>query len=543
MQTVLIKNGIIIDGSGAKPFTGHLIIKGDRIGDIIRDGREPAADVVVEADGRVVAPGFIDMHSHADWLLPISDHPNLLKCFVEQGITTVIGGNCGFSAAPASPRSAGLINSSPAGPLLAEPLTCSWRGVSDFFSHLETIRPLVNLAHLAGHATLKMVAADDFRGELTPADRTRCLNLFRQSVEEGARGLSFGLGYDPGMFAPLHEIRDFCAAAAEVHVPVTVHMKALSWLSPTYPVATFQAHNLKAIDEIIGIARDTGVTLQLSHFIFVGRRSWSTAERAIAMVESARKDGVDVKVDAFPYTCGNTTINAVLPYWFLARLPGAYNQKGLIARLQVELELGFRLLGFMYSDFQVMTAGYDGGEDIEGLNIQQIARKWGLSPFHALLKLSKISNGAALMLFHTYSGEPGCEQALESVLSWNQCLFETDALVKRSGYPNPAALGTFPKILGQFVRKRKRFSLENAVHRMTAASAERFGLTDRGLLAAGKAADIVIFNPNTIDETPAHGSTPAASPRGIDAVFINGVQVVRGGRYIPETRTGRILRR
>ncbi|MBW1888005.1 MAG: amidohydrolase family protein, partial [Deltaproteobacteria bacterium] len=246
--------------------------------------------------------------------------------------------------------------------------------------------------------------------------------------------------------------------------------------------------------------------------------------------------------DAFPYTCGNTTVNAVLPYWFIAMLPKGYQNRWARTRLRAELEIGFRLVGFLYKDFQVMDSAAEGWKNMNGLRLDEIARMRKTTSFNTLLNLSESSNGEALMLFHTYSGEPGNEKPLESVLSNDLCLFETDALMKSRGYPNPAAVGTFPKILGDYVRERKLFSLEDAVRRMTSASADRFGLKDRGRLAPGKAADIVVFDPDTIADTPPVGDQPAGKPKGIKHVFINGIHVVKDGSYVDGLRTGQVLR-
>jgi N-acyl-D-amino-acid deacylase len=330
--------------------------------------------------------------------------------------------------------------------------------------------------------------------------------------------------------------------AAEAGKPVTVHLKALSAISPTYPVTYLKPHNLRALGEMLDIARETGATLQISHFIFVGRRSWPTAGRALEMVEQARREGVDVMIDAFPYTCGNTTINAPLSYWFLAMGPKGYRSRGARARLRLELEIGFRLVGFVYDDFQVMDAAIDGAEELNGLTIAEIARRRRSRPFDTMLELSEQSRGETLMLFHSYSGAPGREGALEAVLADPHCLFETDALVRRRGHPNPAAAGTFPRLLGEFARERRLFSVEDAVRRMTSASAERFGIRDRGVLAKGKAADLVVFDPAEVADAPAEAERPAGRPSGIRHVLLNGRQVVRDSAYVDGSRAGRVLR-
>jgi N-acyl-D-amino-acid deacylase len=290
------------------------------------------------------------------------------------------------------------------------------------------------------------------------------------------------------------------------------------------------------------MAKKTGARLQVSHLVFVGKRSWPTAEKCLKMIETARKDGVDIMYDAFPYTCGNTTVNVVLPYWFLAKLPQGYKSWWAKFLLRAELAAGFTLLGFSYKDFQLMDAGPGDWQEFNGHRFLDIARQKRLSAFNTMLSISETSQGQALVLFHTYSGEPGNEKVLDSVLANDLCLFETDALTRFGGHPNPAALGTFPKILGHYVRERRLIPMEQAVRRMTGASAERFLMKDRGVLAPGKKADIVIFDPGSVAETPAVDAKPAGRPKGISHVFINGAHAVRDGAYIKDVRAGEVIR-
>jgi N-acyl-D-amino-acid deacylase len=542
LATLLFRDGQVIDGTGGSAFKGHVLINDDRIGAVIPEGQEiPPTDEVIDADGCVIAPGFIDMHSHSDWMLWDDDHPAVLSCLLEQGVTTVVGGNCGFSPAPVRAETMELVRHHSA--MLADkPVDFAWTTVSEFLDHVDNTGPVLNLAQLVGHASVRSRAADTLRGAMKPQEQKSCLDEVRRAFDEGACGLSFGLGYDPGMYSPLEEIQALCEVAKESDRPVTVHTKALSKISPCYPATYLKPHNLRALREMLDIAKKTGVRLQISHFIFVGRKSWSTADACLRMVDEARREGLDVMIDAFPYTCGNTTINVVFPYWFLARLPAGYGNPWARARLRAEFGISFGLVGFFYRDFQVMDAAVPGWEELNGLTIEQIASKWAMSPLKALLKLSEASQGRTLMLFHTYSGEPGNEGPLESVLRHEACLFETDVVVKSTGYPNPAALGTFPRILGNYVRDKKFFSLENGINRMTLASADRFGIKDRGSLLPGKVADVVVFDPQKISDTPPSGALPAGKPKGISHVFLNGVQVVKDGSYVPGSRAGRVLR-
>jgi len=542
MRSILLKSGNIVDGSGEKAYNGHLFIRDDKIESILqKEDALPDADMVIDAEGYVVSPGFIDMHSHSDWNLPLSNHPEILKCLPEQGVTTLVGGNCGVSPAPVKQENKQLLDNFTS-MMLDEPLEYKWESMADFLTTMEKATPIVNMAQLAGHASIRYAAVKKERGPLAKHELQACLDLTERSLQEGACGLSFGLGYDPGMYSPIDELEEFCKVAAKANKTVTVHLKALSRISPCYPVTYLKPHNLRALNEMISIAKVTGIKLQLSHFIFVGRKSWSTCREALDIVDTAKKEGVDVMIDAFPYTCGNTTILVPFPYWFLKMLPKGYDSRLALARLHIELELGFRLVGFLYKDFQVMDAGVEGYENLNGLTIDEIARKWNTSSFNAMLKLSRESNGAALMLFHTYSGEPGFEKPLDSVLTHDLCLYETDAVIKNTGHPNPAGMGTFPKILGKYVRDKKLLSIETAVNRMTYASALRFGLKEQGLLKPGMAADIVIFDPETISDSPPTGANPAGKPKGIKHVFINGVHTVKNGDYIHEARAGKPIR-
>jgi len=543
MTTILIRGGRVLDGTGAAALEADVLIDQDRIAGLLERADGPAsADQLIDASGCIVAPGFIDMHSHADWLLPRADHDALLRVLLEQGVTTVVGGNCGFSPGPVRPSRQDLLDESLAAMLAGGQLAYDWTSMAGFLERVEKSDPIVNLAELVGHSSVRFAMSDTRRGPMPSDELMRCLDELRRSFDEGACGLSFGLGYHPAMYSPLEELEAFCRVAAEAARPVTVHLKALSAISPTYPVTTLQAHNLRALGEMLEVARNTGVKLQLSHFIFVGRRSWPTAARATQMVEQARRDGLDVMLDAFPYTCGNTSINVPLPYWFLAMLPRGYHSRWARTRLRAELELGFRLVGFGYEDFQVMDAAVEGQEDLDGLTIAEIAGRSQASPFDVLLDLSERSAGQTLMLFHKYSGTLGREEVLDTVLSNPLCLFETDALLTDKGYPNPAAIGTFPRILGEFVRERKLFGIEDGIRRMTSASAERFGLRDRGVLASGKAADVVIFDPEEISDTPPEAGQPAGRPKGIRHVFINGQHVVKDSCFAAGSRAGRVLR-
>lgn len=541
MGTTILTNGKIIDGLGNRPFVGHVFIKDDQIEAVLKENQTlPPADTIIDASNCAIAPGFIDMHSHADWVLPSANHPKLLKCLLEQGITTIVAGNCGISSAPVNQdKLQSLQWHSVASVCYEEPPNYTWCSIGEFLDKIKQLQPVVNVAQLVGHGAIKSSVANAPNEPMNSKELKACLTELCNAFDRGACGLSFGLGYSPGMYSPIEEIEAFCRTAKASDKLVTVHLKAYAKISALYPSIIFsKPHNIRALKEMLDIARQTGVKLQVSHVIFGGRKTWPTAGDYIRMIEDARQEGIDVMFDAYPYTCGNTTIDLLLTPRFIEAMPASFRSRWACMKHQYMEDIGFRALGTSYKDFQLMDAAIEGWEELSGLTIPEIARKRNTSSFNIILALSEASKGAALILYHSISSE----QILEHVLSNDLCLFETDAATKSRGYPNPAALGTFPKILGHYVRERKLFSIEKAIQRMTSASAKRFGITDRGILEPGKAADIVIFNPETVSETPPLDGKPADKPNGILHVFVNGTQVVKNGNYTGPVGAGRVLR-
>ncbi len=541
MGTLILSHGKIIDGLGNRPFVGHVLIKGDQIGAVLKENEAlPPSDTIIDASNYAIAPGFIDMHSHADWVLPSTNHPKLLKCLLEQGITTIVAGNCGISPAPLNhERLQSLMWHNVANLCIDEPLNYTWYSMDEFLDKTEQLQPVVNLAQLVGHGAIKSSVANTPNAPMNSEEMKICLNELRNALDQGACGLSFGLGYSPGMYSPIEEIEAFCRVAKASEKPVAVHLKSYTKISALYPATIFsKSHNLKALKEMLDIARQTGVKLQVSHAMFGGRKAWPTAEDWIRMIDDAHDEGIDVMFDAYPYTYGNTSIDVLLLPRFIEAMPASFRSRWARMKHHYLEEIAFRMHGMSYKDLQLMDAAIEGWEDLSGLTISDIARKRNISPFNIVLTLSEASKGAALILYHALNSD----QIIEHVLPHDLCLFETDAAIKSRGYPNPAALGTFPKILGQYVREKKLLSIEKAIQRMTSASAQRFGIKDRGVLAPGKAADIVIFNPETVSETPPLNDKPAGKPNGILHVFVNGIQVVKDGNYIDSARAGRVLR-
>ena len=543
MDKILLHSGKIIDGTGSRSYNGHVLIEGDRIKDVLRhDEPLPNADVAIDVSGCAIAPGFIDAHSHLEGMLVLNSRQKLLKCQLEQGITTIVGGNCGFSPAPVRVKPAAM-NASPVAATtdVTGPVKPKIRSMQEFLETVERSKPIVNLIQLVGHGTVRITVTDDHRSLLEPDELHACLESVQRSFDEGACGLSFGLGYTPGLYTPDEEIETFCALAARNDKPITVHLRTYSRWSGVYPLTQEEPHNVRALREMIAIARRTGAVLHISHFKLLLHNTWPLIDQCMQIIDDARND-MDIMFDAIPYPDVNGIVDAIMPPWFLAELPAAYKDTEMRKRALTELNESFKRAEYTADKLQLMDAGIKGWEHLSGLSIPEIADRRGTQPWETLIDLSELSNGRAALIYHDIIGDTITDKPLDVILSYKQCMIGSDVLIRDKGYPNPAAFGLFPRVLGRYSREKKLFSLEEAVRKMTSASTERFGIKDRGILAAGKAADIVVFDPETIAEGKPTASQPATRPIGIQHVFLNGTHVVKDGAYVDSIRAGRVLR-
>ena len=542
-----LRGGTIVDGTGAEPFRGDVLVDGDRIAAVIAsEGQAPAPEIharqVIDATGLAIAPGFIDIHSHSDWILPQRDHGAILRPLIEQGITTIVTGNCGFSPAPIRPGHTDRLDES-SDMLRDRPLAWDWSGVDGFFGCLESRGLSINVAHLAGHGSIRLSAMENPLGRPTPAERDTMRGLVREALEEGAVGLSTGLGYAPGMFADLDELADLAKVVADRGRLFTSHLKAYSWISPFYPVNPFRwvDHNLRAVRDILGVAERSGARLQISHLIFVGSRTWRTADTVIAEIERSKARGIDVGFDCFPYTGGNTTIRVIYPAWAQEDLVEKLGRASVRARLRLEWRLLQWLLGIGFEHVQLLWAACPEYARFEGMRFHRIAEELRTDPYSAYFRLTVASDARARVMVHTYSGDAENEGPLRRVMAHPLNVFETDTILVSRGAHNPASFGTFPRVLGRYVREEKLFTLQEAVRKMTGAPAERLGLRDRGHMREGQAADLVLFDPAGVG-CDADFDHPDIAPRGIETVIMNGKPVVSRGRF-NGAAAGRVLRK
>ena len=523
---LIIRGGTIVDGSGAPRFRSDLALNGGKTAKLIppAEAQQATSAREIDATGLIVAPGFIDMHSHSDWVIPIPEHAALLRPFLAQGVTTMVGGNCGFSTAPIRPERAGMLDAS-AQMLSERAFQWQWREVAEFGAHLKRQGLAMNVAHLAGHGSIRLSVMGSDPGEPSSEQLNEMRAMLERAMADGAVGVSCGLGYFPGMIAKPAELGALAEVAGRAGGIITAHLRAYSTRSLFFDSDV--AHNLLAVREMVGVARRAKSPLQISHLIFVGRRTWPTVREVLDDIAAANNDGVDVTFDTFPYTAGNTTIRVIFPAWSQNRMVEHLNSAEGWARLRD----GFRpLSAFIAEGAQLMWAANPAYAHLEGKMFGEIAEALHVDLVEAYLTIARESGARARVMMHLYSGDDAHEETLCAAMAHPLNMFEMDTILTSHQHQNPASYGTYPKILGHYVRERGLLSLESAIHKMTGMPATKMRLRDRGLLREGYAADLVIFDPDTIS-CGADFTHPEVAPVGIKQVMVNGRAIVADAKW------------
>lgn len=515
----LLQHGLVVDGTGNKAYYGDVMINGNRV-ELVTPKNIKFSGKTIDCTGKVVSPGFIDAHSHMDWVLPIKGHPELKTPFTAQGVTTLVTGQCGFGVA-------GFKADSPHMDLVVgrnfDLYDVDWRTMEGYFQNLQQSGITHNIVNFAGHGTTRT----SIRGfEPTPMqaeEMKQMLYLLEEAMDQGAYGVSLGLQYEPGIFATMDELEQVARLVKRKEKTLTVHMKAYSALSGSYPLEFYgRPHNLLALDDMISLARKTGVKLQLSHLIFVGSRTWKNYEEALDLIDAAIQEGLDIQFDTYVYHCGTSVINVFMPEWFLANVPEAYDSQMAQFKLHAELSLIKDLLGFGFQDIQIVDANHPDLNQYNGMFLTEIAAERRMGDFQNFIEFARKSNGRARVLNHRYSNL----EIVKALMQHPASLLMTDATPFPKGVQNPGAYGNFPRFL-QYARDYRLLDLEDVVHKMTGASAQRFNIKERGVLKNGYFADITIFDWLNIKDNNTTKITNAR-PSGIETVFINGKQVLDG---------------
>ena len=513
---LLVSGGVVYNGLGNPGSAVDIAVKDDRITLIGENLNKSKAADVIEADGLAVSPGFIDVHTHTD--VELIANPSA-ESFIRQGITTEISGNCGFSPFPI----ADAIFEEEKERLKEEyDIDLDWRDIQGFFRRLEDSGIAHNYATLLGQGAVRgeVVGFDD--EPPTADDLLRMRALVEENMKAGALGLSTGLEYAPGSYAEIPEIIELCREVARYNGIYATHMRSEGDLL------------LESIDESIAVARETGVSLQISHFKIAYPRNWPKVDAAISKIEDAHESGIDILADRYPYIAGSTSLSYYFPLWALQGTTDDFIRRlrdpDLDGRLRSNADEQERKLG-SWDKVVICSVFTDKNKPLEGVNILDAAASAGKAPYDFMRDLIiEEDNRVGMITF--MMNEPN----LQRILSHPLVVIGSDGSavapygILHKGKPHPRFYGTFPRVLGRYAREEGIFTLSQAIRKITSLPAGKFGLNGRGQIKEGFFADLVIFDPdNVIDQ--ATWTDPHRYPAGIEYVIVNGKIAVSGGEH------------
>lgn len=498
---IVIRNARIVDGTGAPWWRGELGVRGDTIV-ALSAASLGGARRVFDAGGRVVAPGFIDLHAHA-WPA-ILERP-LAENYARQGVTTLVGGPDGSSALP----------------------------LGAALARVEALPPALNFASFVGHGSVRTAVLGGANREPDALELVRMQELVRGAMREGAFGLSTGLFYVPASFARTEEVVALARAAGELGGIHVSHMRNEA------------DRVLDSVRETIAIGEEGGLPTQVTHHKMIGRAAWGQSAESLRLMQEARARGVDVTVDQYPYTASSTSVTAALvPAWALEggsealrrRIADPATRERVLQAIadRIQHERG----GGDPANIVIAACGFD--RSLEGRSLAAILRGRGVPvtvESAAELALEIVEKGGASGIFHAIS-----EEDVERIMAWPFTMVASDGEIPAfgAGVPHPRSYGTFVRVLARYVRERRLLTLEEAIRRMTSLPAARLRLAERGLLRAGQKADLVVLDPATVRDA-ATFEKPHQYAEGVSLVVVNG-QVVFDGARMTGARPGRVLR-
>ena len=499
---IVLSNATIIDGSGAARFTGAVAITGNRI---VRVSREqiPAAQAkrVIDVKGHVVAPGFIDMHAHIEPLLRMPDAQSAAR----QGVTLALGGPDGGGPWP-------------------------------FGSYLDSANKAglgINVAYLVGHNTIRREVMGTANRAPTAAELEKMKGMVATAMKEGAFGMSTGLRYIPGYFSKVDEVIALSKVAAASGGIYTSHLREEG------------LGLLDGVAEALEIGRQAKIPVILTHHKTIGPKMWGKSVVTLHMVDSARKAGTDVMIDQYPYTASSTGFGVLMPNWAMAGGVAELKKRLADPELRNAIEKG--ILDLLLNDRgggdlkRVQFASVSWDPSLNGKTLYDWAVKRGLQPTPegaVPLVIEGVLKGGPSMIFHVMD-----EGDVRRIMQHPMTMIASDGALSKPGadVPHPRNYGTFPRVLGEYVRVQKVLTLENAVQKMTGMPAKRLGLGDRGCVKEGCVADITVFDPATVADKGTF-TEPHQYPVGIEWVFVAGQAVVADGKFT-DVRAGRVLRK
>jgi N-acyl-D-amino-acid deacylase len=525
----LIENGWIVDGTGKPRSKSNLVIEDELIASIAPHTEGDAFDRVIDAEEMIVAPGFIDTHSHSDLEVMLNPY---VEAKIRQGVTTELLGQDGISMAPLPRRYISPWRKNLAG-LDGDSDEVGWdyETTEGYLRALEEKGVGLNESYLVPHGNVRMEAMGLDNREPSAEELERMRGIVRREMEAGAFGLSTGLIYMPCAYAKTAELIELCKVVAEFYGAFVVHQRS-------------EADTiLSSMEEVIEIGRRSGVKIHFSHFKICGRKNWGLIDRVLELLDHAAAEGIRTSFDQYPYVAGSTMLGAILPPWahdggtdkLLARLSDATLRK----RMMLDIESGIpgwdNFVDFAGVDqIFVTSVKTEANQELVGKSLQQIGSLRNRNPLEAAFDLLLAEENAVGMVdFY------GKEEHVTRFLTRPEQNVCTDGLL--GGKPHPRVFGSFPRVLGKYVREENALTLETAIRKMTSKPAEVFGFERRGLLKAGYFADVVIFNAKTIIDKGTFVD-PVQFPEGIEHVLINGRIALNDGEC-GRALAGKILRK
>lgn len=496
---IIIKNGRILDGTGNSWIKGDIAVKDGKIIKVGFTGGMTAVKII-DAKGLIVAPGFIDVHTHIEgdeFKNPTANN------FILDGVTSVVTGNCGSSNTD----------------------------IKKYLGQIDSLKPSINVATLIGHNNVRKAVMGTANRKPTEEEMKQMEILVEQAMKDGAVGLSTGLIYIPGTYSETDEILRLAKVAARYNGVYASHMRDEG------------DSVVQAISEALLIGREAGMPVEISHFKLSGQQNWGRSRETVAMIRKAREEGIDVTIDQYPYGASSTGISTLLPDEVLsdgqdsikARLQRPEIRKYVTDYIKSRLKkrklkhLSYAVVAYHRADTTL------NGKSIEEINLLK-GRKHNVK-MEAETVMDLMMAGGASAVFHGMGDED-----IKRIMQYPFNMFASDASIRiwKQGSPHPRGYGTNARVLAKYVREEKVLSLEEAVRRMTSLPAQKFGLKDRGLLREGFAADIVVFDENQVQDLSTY-QQPHAYSKGFQYVLVNGQVVVENGEHLG-TRSGMTLR-
>ena len=539
MFDIKIVNGLIVDGTGNQAFSADVGIVGDKI---VAIGKldDSASLKTIDATNKIVAPGFIDMHTHSDMSVLFDPHANS-KIF--DGVTTEVVGNCGIGVAPVSETNRKLLidylGTRMIGNLPVK-LELHWSSMSDYLEYVREHPPAVNVVALLAQGAIRIAVMGFDSGAPSNLQLDEMKALVNAGMSEGAVGFSSGLIYMPGEFSSTDELAELAKAIKPWQGFYVSHIRNES-------EGVFDA-----LDEALTIGKKAGVPVHISHLKVAGQSVWGRSKELLEKIDQANEAGIETTFDVYPYTSGMTGLTACMPPWAfeggVEKLITRLTDMEIRARIISDVENGiagwqnlFKAAG-KWENIMIATVNSEANKGLEGKTIQQIADMQGKDPYSAVFDLLIAEKGKVLIVLLLMD-----EDDLVNILKHPRGMIGSDGMsvstegIMSFGMPHPRAFGTRARVLGRYVREKKVLSLEDAVKKMSYMPAWRLGLAKRGLLREGYYADVVVFNPDTVCDN-AEYSAPKQYSSGFDLVVVNGNVVLANGVH-QEIFGGKVLAR